>query len=295
MQKRMPGRLEHLMKLGKLATTNVLTIQVTDSLDTAISLMDEHNIHHLPVLDGESVAGIISDRDLLISVGWRLARERTVGDEDEVAGPTRASQVMRTPVITLPPDATVHDAAREMIDQNISALVLTGFGDTVVGIVTKLDLLGRMAYLAKADATLSMLDEPVERHMRASVVTAGPKSSVQEVVSLMHEKHIRHLPIVAGGTVLGIVSDRDVRRACGVEMVEDEQAEQNGEVYVGSDTVLEIMSYNVQTTTRSATLLAACEQMVEHHIGCLPVLHDSQLVGILTDTDLVRILSHAEV
>jgi acetoin utilization protein AcuB len=130
--------------------------------------------------------------------------------------------------------------------------------------------------------------------MRAGVVTIGLKNQLHEAAHIMREKHIRHLPVVAQGSLLGMITDRDLRRACGTQTIEDEQSQASGDVYLGATTVLVIMTKNVRTIAPDASLLDAINEIVGFGIGALPVVENDSLVGILTDTDIVRAIGRAD-
>ncbi len=107
-------------------------------------------------------------------------------------------------VWSVSPDATVRDALQEMADKNIGAVLVMDRGH-LAGIFSerdyarKLDLKGR-----RADAT------HVNEVMTQQVVGVRPDDSVDECMAIMTERRIRHLPVVDGGEVAGIVSIGDV-------------------------------------------------------------------------------------
>lgn len=282
------------MNLAEIASEPVVSVAPGDALDKAISLMEEHGIHHLPVVLDGSPVGMISDRDLLLGVGWMLGSERRIGPENRrLAGPASVAEVMSSPALTLSPASTICAAASLMRDHHIGAIPLMKEG-TLVGVVTKVDLLRRLATLPRARVGGRMLEDPVERHMRAKVYTAAPSDSILTIVELMHDRRLRHVPIVVDGAVVGMVSDRDIRRAWGVDRIEDERAQEEGRFYLGASRAVEIMSKHVRTIPSSATMRAAATIMGEERIGSLPVLRDERLIGIITDTDMVRLLSRMD-
>lgn len=281
------------MKLAALATKKVISVKPGDSIDKAIGLMEEHDIHHLPVIETGVVVGIISDRDILVSVGWKLTSERKEAGRGPVIGPRCVAEIMSKPVLAMTPEDTVQDAALSMIERRVSAIVVAREGH-VSGIFTKLDLLTHAQDFAKSPAARAILKQTVEEHMRVSVFTATPKEPLVEVASLMHRKGLRHVPVVVEKTLVGIVSERDIRRAFGGESIEDGAAENSGKLYLPPSAIMDIMSRNVRTIAPEATLLDAADTMARHRIGCLPVTKEDQLVGILTDTDLIRIISHLD-
>lgn len=282
------------MKLNSLATKDVIAVKPGDSIDKAIGLMEEHDIHHLPVIETGVVVGIVSDRDILVSVGWKLSSERKEGKaQGPIIGPRRVAEIMSKPVLTMTPQDTVQDAAIAMIEKRVGAIVIAREGH-VSGIITKLDLLTHATDVAQSSAARAVFRQTVEQHMRVSVFTAAPKQPLVEVASLMHRKSLRHVPVVVERTLVGIVSERDIRRAFGGESIEDGAAESLGKLYIPPSSIMDVMSRNVRTIAPEATLLDAADMMTRHRIGCLPVTKEDQLVGIITDTDLIRIISNLD-
>lgn len=281
------------MTLANLMKRRVFSVSSQDSLDKAICLMDEHSIHHLPVIDAGRLVGMLSDRDLLISVGWKLESERRPEPDSEVVGPGRVGEIMSKAVVYLEPDSDIHTAARMMAAGKFHAIPVVA-GHQVAGMVTSTDILEAYQKGPRLISSPPVMSELVRKHMRVSLVTIGPKDFLNQAAKTMHDSHIRHLPVVVGGELVGVLSDRDVRRACGVEMIEDEKAQMRGTFHIGPTEVQEIMSAKVFTIAETGTLQDAIESMVEHRIGCLPVVRHALLVGLLTDTDLLRIVADAD-
>jgi CBS-domain-containing membrane protein len=88
------------MRLANIMTQKIMCVSPDDSLDKAICLMDEHYIHHLPVLDHTKLVGMLSDRDLLIAVGWKLECERRPLPNSGVVGPQRIRDTSRVYRVT---------------------------------------------------------------------------------------------------------------------------------------------------------------------------------------------------
>jgi len=282
------------MQLQDLISATVVSVDPDDSLDTAISQMEEHDVHHLPVVEHERVVGMVSDRDLLLSVGFLLSRDREVDRQTRVvSGPTLVRDVMSAPVLTTPTSATIAEAAKLLVDHEIGAVPVLS-GARLIGMLTRTDLLSHASMLARADMHFARLREPVADHMRARVEAVHVSDSIQSVVQKMRDRKLRHLPVVGDELVVGIVSDRDIRRACGREHIEDDLAEARGQLFVGAAAVDEIMSTELVTTGPEATLAQAAWELCRLRISALPVVTEQRLVGIITDTDIVRVMSRQE-
>jgi CBS domain-containing protein len=94
--------------------------------------------------------------------------------------------------------------------------------------------------------------------------------------------------------LLGIISDRDIRRVCGLERIQDEAAQATGRFYLGRSTASEIMTTDLRTVTREATLLDVAHDITTYAIGCIPIVDGRKLAGLLTDTDIVRIVARLD-
>ncbi|HEX9376427.1 MAG TPA: CBS domain-containing protein [Actinomycetota bacterium] len=114
----------------------------------------------------------------------------------------KVSEVMTPAAVTDRADDTLAEAARKMWQQQTGSLVVTD-GDELLGIITERDIL-------KAVATGVPLDTRVSDVMTKEVVTAHPGMSLREAAAIMTEKWIRHLPVVDRGSLVGIMSQRDL-------------------------------------------------------------------------------------
>jgi len=105
------------------------------------------------------------------------------------------------------PQATIYDALREMADRNIGALLVLREGE-IVGIFSERDYARKVALLGK-----SSRDTPVGEVMTTKVVTIDPDRTAGECMVLMTAGRFRHLPVVEGGRLVGVISIGDVVRA----------------------------------------------------------------------------------
>ena len=107
-------------------------------------------------------------------------------------------------VATISPDATALDAADLMNERRIGALCVLK-GEALVGVFTERDLLNRVVS-AKLDPAKTKIAEV----MTPKVSTCGPEDKTDDCAALMSDKHIRHLPVVEGNKLVGIVSTGDL-------------------------------------------------------------------------------------
>lgn len=127
-------------------------------------------------------------------------------------------------VVTIRPDAMLLQAAEAMSKHNIGALVVSPDDQTVVGIVSERDLVRDLARLGTGAVKRTVADV-----MSTDVTTCGPEATVDELMAAMTERRIRHVPILDGEALAGIVSIGDVVK---VRLDELEVEKQSLEQYV---------------------------------------------------------------
>ena len=115
----------------------------------------------------------------------------------------RLGDVMARDVLSVAPEDTLGEAAQKMVDRGVGSAVVLDFG-RLIGILTERDLLR-----ATAGRTHSS-EARVREWMTASPVTATEETSVEEAARTMLDQGFRHLPVIADGRPIGIVSIRDV-------------------------------------------------------------------------------------
>jgi acetoin utilization protein AcuB len=122
--------------------------------------------------------------------------------------------------------------------------------------------------------------------MHTDVVTATPDMSIAQVWRLMHDKHIRHVPVVSGKRLVGMVTDRDIRDA----MPSPATTLSRGEIAYQMDTtkVETCMTKKVVTVNGDMDTEEAARLLLEGKFGCLPVVDGSTLMGVMTDIDFLR-------
>lgn len=255
------------MDIASVMTLDPVAIEASSGLDKAMDLMDARGIRHLPVVRKGRLVGVISDRDLLAETGWSRGGEH--GSRKSVR------DIMCSPPITVTPGESIVSVMVEIVARGIGCLPVVSAQDgSLLGIVTETDLL-RAFHGACASGRLGEHGNPlVGEHMTADPIACGPVASLADATRLCRRNFIRHVPVVKGGRLVGVVSDRDIRRAAGAGG--DEEL-----------TVADCMTSQPLTVRPSDTLMEAAGRMLRHRISCLPVVRGDEFVGIITTTDLV--------
>lgn len=120
----------------------------------------------------------------------------------------RVSDILRhkgTDVATVPPSTTIEEAVAELGRRSIGALVVTGDGEGIDGIVSERDIIRRVAEVGR-DA----LDAEVTTIMTHDVATCAPDDAIEELMTTMTNRRFRHVPVLVDGRLGGIVSIGDI-------------------------------------------------------------------------------------
>lgn len=264
------------MKVAEIMTLHPQPITAGASMDEALTLMDQHDVRHLPVVDeGGRLVGVVSDRDLLAATGWLPARVHAArGPHGADALPAAVRDIQHAPVVTVGPRDDVVQAAVELLGRKIGCLPVVD-GTELVGIVTEMDVIRSFVERLRAGTLPSVVDPTVEGHMSEHPTTLAGTSTLEEAAAAMRANDVRHLPVMENGELAGIVSDRDLRRAWGCGRPADLAVE-------------EVMVREPQTVPPDTPMSEAARKMAERKISALPVVQDDELVGILTITDLIE-------
>jgi acetoin utilization protein AcuB len=132
------------MRLQDLMSTKIVTVEMDDKLEVVKRIFDSTRFHHLLVVDGGRLQGVVSDRDLL------RALSPYIGSNVETARDTatlnkRVHQIMTRKPITLHPEAEVADAIALFLDHSISCIPIVDGDFRPVGIISWRDLLRLLA------------------------------------------------------------------------------------------------------------------------------------------------------
>jgi CBS domain-containing protein len=130
----------------------------------------------------------------------------------------RVSEIMTGAAVTDQPGDTLDEAASKMWRQQTGSLLVMD-GEDLVGIVTERDVLKAVATGVNANETR------ISEVMTKDLITVGPQTSLREAAKVMADRWIRHLPVMDGGKVVGVVSQRDLAGVLAGALNEPERLE----------------------------------------------------------------------
>ena len=128
--------------------------------------------------------------------------------------------------------------------------------------------------------------------MNRTLITVDTHASLRQAQRILDRRNIRHLFVMDGKRLVGIVTDRDLRKAAPSSKSPLTTSER--EEFMDELKVVEVMLRKLITASPSTTVREAAKVMIREKIGCLPVVEGKTLVGIVTETDLLEILVRGE-
>lgn len=244
-----------------LMTRRPIVVASTQRLAVAAELMRSCRVRHLPVLEAGRLVGVLSLGDVL------------AGEESDAI-----ADVMTTAVRTATPATTLSAACSQMLGQRVSCLPVVDHG-ALVGIFTATDALTVAVSLLKTDEQAVRGGPTVAQLMTARpVATSEVTATLADAWERMQEAHVRHLPILSDGAVIGMLSDRDVL-AAGRGRLEDAAARLL--------LVADAMNPRLWIVRDDRPALEAAATLLRRRAGALAVLRGNQLRGILTVSDFL--------
>jgi acetoin utilization protein AcuB len=131
--------------------------------------------------------------------------------------------------------------------------------------------------------------EFVHEWMTPDPITVDPDATVSTAYALMRKHHIRRLPVVEGDWLVGIVTLGDLWAF--IAALEADPHIFRLAFHLDRITVMQIMTHEAVTVAPDTPIRVACELLLRHEVGALPVVVEGRLVGILTESDIFRLVA----
>jgi len=251
------------------------------SLDEAYRLLQRFPFRHLPVVEGTSLVGVVSNQDLLQAaqvLEGESGRNRRCFREMVMSCPV--GDLIRTPTPLVSPGDSQLRAVRLMLDHGIDALPVVSDGG-LVGIVTSTDLLDSFVELCLEHG--AACDSQVFRHVCRSVPTLPPDMEPRQAMARM-DPEVGFALVQNGADVIGVVSSRELCLGLLSEMVATEEVSRRSKPLVLRDLV-SVASHCVEPGSR---LSRAALKMVADETGALPVTRMGRALGLIRRTEILR-------
>lgn len=266
------------MQIKNLMSEDIITIDKDQNLSDALKLLRKNNVSRLPVTNNKELVGIISERDIADKLGSSKY-------ESMPASRLHISSVMVKDVFTVPETMQLDEVAKLMLENGIGSVPVMDADDKMVGIVSKADFVTLAVGIAFDKIT-------VKEIMTKDLTVVSPTERLVHARRLMIEDHVGRLPVVEDEKLVGMLTSKDLMRAFidfRKNVPEKYQKSQIKEVLVEF-----IMSSNPTVTSKDATISEVANVMIETGYNGLPVVDDGQVVGIITQTDILRLIEKLE-
>ena len=265
------------MQIKNLMSEDIITIDKDQNLSDALKLLRKHNVSRLPVTNNKQLVGIISERDIADKLGSSKY-------ESMPASRLHISSVMVKDVITVPLTMQLEEVAGLMLEKGIGSVPVME-DDKMAGIVSKADFVTLATGIAYDKIT-------VKEIMSKDVTYVSSAERLVHARRLMLEAHVGRLPVIDEDKLVGMITSKDLMRAFidfRKKVPEKYQKSQIKEVLVE-----DIMSTNPTFVSKDMTITEVSEIMIETGYNGLPVVEDAQVIGIITQTDILKLIEKLE-
>jgi CBS domain-containing protein len=128
--------------------------------------------------------------------------------------------------------------------------------------------------------------EPISHIMTKNVLTVKVTADLHEVIDLIKKNHIRHLPVMDGAEVVGIISSTDINRLTFSSLFENQEGADEAVLEMLS--VPQVMTQKPRTVEASLSIREVAEILTTEEYHALPVVENGHLAGIVTTTDVIK-------
>jgi len=253
------------LTVGEIMTKYLITVKPNDDVVKAATKMIAEDISCLIVIDGESLAGVISERDFLLKVPLT----KKVFD-------MRVREIMKKDPVICPPTTKAEDAVKMMIKAGVRRVIVVN-GTKPIGIVTQTDF--TRAISKHITAYPDVPEMKVEHYMTSDVLCVTSEKSVADAKQAMLKRKVGAVIIIDAKerTPVGIFTEYDV-----VMQFYD----QHGKLEMKD--IGAYMRKYVRAAPRETSVMEANRLMLEKNMRRLMIVEGDKMVGIMTQTDICR-------
>jgi CBS domain-containing protein len=268
------------MKISEVMRPGAFTISDHDSLGAAHFAMTRAHIRHLPVMHGDRLVGMLSERDV-------LAARAYAADEDRTWWALSVCDAMHPSPQTARPDDPLNEVAGRMAAARIGAMPIVERGK-LLGIATITDVLDAEVRVAMGPSAVGQLI--AAEAMTPWPLTVRPDAPLSDAAALMAQRGFRHLPVVdSTSTIVGMLSERDLREAIGDPL---EYLEIRPKLVTAEPRVRDVMTAPALAMRFDAPLAELARKFADQRIGAIPIVDGfGALIGIVSYVDALRLLA----
>lgn len=245
------------LKVCDIMTDNVICAAPGETVLSAVRRMSECRVSCVLVVDGDTVAGILTERDVLRGVA--------AGGRDPTK--SKVAERMSSPVVSIAPDSPVLEASATMGSKGIKRLAVID-GAQLVGLVTQTDITRGLVSLWPYKGVADI--------MSTEVVAADAAATVAKAAGLMSSRSISCVVVMRQQDAVGIMTEKDVLKRV-VALHRDP----------GTTLVAEVMSHPIVALAPTHSIMCASRMMDRMRIHRLVVKENKQVYGIVSQTDIL--------
>lgn len=264
----------------------VVTVPPTTTIMGAARTMVGYGYRRLPIADPgtKRIEGICTVLDIINFLGGgeksRIISRKYSGNMI-LAINAPITEIMEPSVVTISHDASLDDAVDIMIKRSVGGLPVVDGENRIVGIITERDFMHLMSE--------TIVGRFVRDAMSERVITAPPDMTIEAAARTMIASGFRRLPVVTDGFVCGLITATDIMRYLGSGDAFRKLVTGNIREAISAPISM-IMKTDIITAKPEQSLSEIAMLMSRNHIGCLPVIGEGGLAGIITERDILMSL-----
>ncbi len=261
-------------ELLTVATKKVVTISKTTTIKEVSELMATNNIRRIPIVDAgtKKLIGIVSARDLLSFLGGGEKSQLLKKEQMVQAVNESVRKIMGERVKRLSYDRTIPEAVKFFLQTKVGGAPIVDNDDVVLGILSERDLVKTIA--GKVTGKL------VRDYMTKKPICGSIGMKFDDACKIMLRNGFRRLPIIKEKELVGIVTTMDMIKLISTSKVFEKDIR-----------IEKIMTRPVITAERDADLGELAKQIEDKGIGAFPIVENKELVGIITERDILKAIS----
>ena len=276
-----------------IASREVISIPPSKSIKDTAKVMMEHEFRRLPITDPGSgkILGIVTVMDILDFFGGGKKFniiEKKYQDNFLAAINEPVKEIMTRDIITLSNKASIAETIETMLSNQLGAIPLVDADGKLAGIVTERDIALSLAGVAGKDT--------VQDYMSPKVFTTTPGTPLEGACKIMVRNGLRRIPIVGGEAdiskaakkLLGILTSTDVIRFLNAKELFDNLNSNLATDVLEQTKISDIMAKDPITVEPTMTIGELCEVFADKNIGGVPVVKDDNVLGIITERDILN-------
>lgn len=287
---------EHEGDIMSIAKREVVTVPQSATIKESAEIMVKNKFRRLPITDPGTgkLRGIVTAMDILDFLGggdkYQILEKKHDGNFlSAINDPVR--EIMTTKVEVLSHKSSISNAVSKMLEKKVGAFPIIDSDEKIVGIISERDFVFLLSGV--------LTDEIVEDFMTPSVITTTPGTRIEGASKIMVRNKLRRIPVVGeerktphpeNDKLVGIVTSTDILKFLGNNTAFEKLITNDAEEILNT-TLADIMINDVATTNSQARLGDICGIMETQGIGGLPVVRNSDLIGIITESDILRAIS----